>query len=50
MFIAVSLNIVKTEDVSRLLELARVGSRQLSEAENQRLVDLVSILLERIVS
>ena len=48
-FIAISLNLLKIEDVKKLLDLAQTGSKRLSEEERERIVSLVQTLLERIV-
>ncbi len=48
-FIATCLNLIKAEDVKRLLDLAQTGSKKLTEDEQEKIANLVEALLERMV-
>ncbi len=47
--VAISLGVVKIEDVRRLFELVGGGARELSDEESQRFTQLLSALLKRMI-
>lgn len=47
--VAISLGVIKLEDVRRLFELVGGGTRELSEEESQRFMQLLSALLKRMI-
>lgn len=47
--IAIWLGLVKVEDVRRLFELVGAGARELSEEEQERFMQLLQALLDRMV-
>ena len=47
--VAISLGVIKLEDVRRLFELVGSGTRELSEEESQRFMQLLNVLLKRMI-
>lgn len=47
--IAIWLGLIKVEDVRRLFELVGAGARELSEEEQERFMQLLQALLDRMV-
>jgi hypothetical protein len=48
--VAIALGVIKLEDVRRLFELVGGGTRELSEEESQRFMQLLSVLLKRMIA
>ena len=48
--VAISLGVIKLEDVRRLFELVGSGTRELSEEESQRFMQLLNLLLKRMIA
>ena len=47
--VAISLGVIKLEDVRRLFELVGSGTRELSGEESQRFMQLLNVLLKRMI-
>ncbi len=47
--VAISLGVIKLEDVRRLFELVASGTRELSDEESQRFMQLLNTLLKRMI-
>jgi len=47
--VAISLGVIKLEDVRKLFELVGTGTRELSEEESQRFMQLLNVLLKRMI-
>ena len=48
--VAIALGVIKLEDVRRLFELVGGGTRELSEEESQRFMQLLNLLLKRMIA
>jgi hypothetical protein len=48
--VAISLGVIKLEDVRRLFELVGSGTRELSDEESQRFMQLLNVLLKRMIT